>query len=87
MRNLFTTKTGLAIVSFAIAALASALPTIQSEVSAYVLRNAKPQQAADLKGLITVIAAISGSSLGLAAKYSSGDFYTPKGIPGKDRPD
>lgn len=87
MRNLFTTKTAGAILGFAIAIIAPALPAIQRELTSHFVRNAPESRQADINGLISVLGVMVGTGLGLAARYSQGGVYTPKFLPGVDKPE
>jgi hypothetical protein len=87
MKNLFKTKTAASIIGFGLAVVIPTVPTISKATEDIILRRVPVHSQADVTSLLSVFSALLAATAGLASRYSKGDCYTPKGLPGKDSPD
>jgi hypothetical protein len=84
MTNLFKTKTAATALGFILAVVVPTLPTISKSAEDVILRRVHDTDKADVTSIMAIVSAFSLAIAGLAARYSMGDCYTPRGLPGRD---
>ena len=82
MKNLLFTKTAIGAYGSLIALFIALAPQITSIINRH---TTDANRQADVSDVVAIIVGIAGSLGAITGRYGQ-DTYTPKGLPGKDKP-
>lgn len=84
MRNLFLTKTVLGLLGTLISLYIAISPNVESIILRRISDKTSKQDFSDVSNIVVGILGTIGASISIYGRYSVGDVYTPKGVPGRD---